>query len=216
MTPLVLLPLACLWMAASTTAHMFSLPPSKKTLTSQELLKRASNSSEEDNYYTMQDVLSAPLKREDPPVLYDDLPDEIKNKMVDNTDVKRINKLKSVARTNAFRRFKKSYEEEESTVEQLYTHMREIISVALGIPLEEVNLHDINMLLAKWRMLSRERVNRNEQNNDQHFFKSVKRHDAHPSGATPSAEMDHTEQMRERSGRGSFFIHPDYLLQLAL
>ncbi|GAB66156.1 hypothetical protein PCYB_083170 [Plasmodium cynomolgi strain B] len=218
MTPLLLLSLlACLWMAASTTAHKFSHPPSKKTLTSQTLLKRASNSDEEDNYYTMQDVLSVPLEREDPPVLYDDLPDKIKNKMVDNTDVQKINKLKFVSRTNAFKNFQKNYEKNESTVEQLYSHMREIISVALSIPVEEVNLHDINMLLSKWRMLSRERINQDEQNNDERYFKSVKRHGAHPSSVTPSTVMKHTKEMTDkRSSYGNFFIDPDYFLQLAL
>ncbi|KJP87113.1 hypothetical protein AK88_03281 [Plasmodium fragile] len=218
MTPVVVYLLGCLWMAVSITAHMFNHPPSKKTLTSQALLKRVSNSEEEDNYYTMHDVLNTPLKtEEDHPVLYDDLPDKIKNKMVDNNDVQKINKLKLVARTNAFMNFKKSYEKQESTLEQLYNHMREIISVALSIPLEEVNLHDINMLLAKWRMLSKERINPDEQNNDERYFKTVKRHGAQPSSITPSTIMNHTKGMKgERRGRGNFFIDPDYFLQLAL
>ncbi|ANQ07655.1 Uncharacterized protein PCOAH_00021190 [Plasmodium coatneyi] len=216
MTPLVVCLLACLWMAASTTAHMFSHPPSKKTLTSHPLLKRASNPEEEDNYYTMQDVLGVPLKREDHPILYDDLPDKMKNKMVDNTDVQKVNRLKFIARTNAFKNFQKNYQKKESTVEQLYNHMREIISVALSIPVEEVNLHDINMLLAKWRMLSRERINPDEQNNDERYFKSVKRHDTNPSSVTPSIVTKHTEEVRERNDRGNFFIDPDYFLQLVL
>ncbi|EUD67344.1 hypothetical protein C922_02050 [Plasmodium inui San Antonio 1] len=216
MTTLLLCLLACFWMAVSTTAHMFSHPPSKKTLTSQAHLKRASNSEEEDNYYIMQEVLSVPLKREDPPVLYDDLPDKIKNKMVDNTDVQKINRLKFLARTNAFKSFQKSYEKEKSTVEQLYSHMREIISVALSIPVEEVDLHDINMLLAKWRMLSKERFNQDEENNDERYFKSVKRHGVHPTTITPSTGMKHTKEMTEISGRGNSFIDPDYFLQLAL
>ncbi|CAA9987881.1 conserved Plasmodium protein, unknown function [Plasmodium knowlesi strain H] len=216
MNPLILCLFVCLWMAASTAAHMFMHSPSKRTITSHPLLERTPNTEEADNYYTMQNVLSVPLGREDHSVLYDDLPDKIKNKMVDNMEVQKINRLKFFARTKAFKNLQKNYEKKESNVEQLYNHMREIISVALSIPVREVNLHDINMLLAKWRMLSRERINLDEQNKDERYFKSVKRHGVHPSSVTPSTVMKNTQNMGERNGQGNLFIDPDYFLQLVL
>ncbi|GAW80643.1 hypothetical protein, conserved [Plasmodium gonderi] len=219
MTPMAFWLILSLCMYSSEAVYMSSEIPTEKILTSHTVLKRDISADEENNHYIMQDILSLPVenrKNKKKKIIYDDLSEQLKNQMIDKKDARKIKKLKLLTKSNEFQNLQKNYDKNKSNVKVLHDNVKQIISVALNIPLDEINLHDLNSLLTKWNILSRQKVTPNKENNDEYYRKTIKRHYVDPTSVTMPLEMTNLKEDKLKKQRRSFFINPDYMFELTI
>ncbi|SBS94527.1 hypothetical protein PMALA_043640 [Plasmodium malariae] len=172
------------------------------------------NIPDEENYYTHEDVyyVSGEVS---PPVDYNDISENYKKKMINFDDIEKINNLKNLNRTSTFQNMQKVYYENNTYNSQLNKSIKKILSIALNVPIHEIKLHDINMLLKKWRQVNKEKKNLTKTYNNEYYFKTVKMHDPHLNRAI---NTDRTAELATHTGVKNIynesFISADYLLQL--
>ncbi|VWU48856.1 conserved protein, unknown function [Hepatocystis sp. ex Piliocolobus tephrosceles] len=163
------------------------------------------NGSSEDIFYTMENVYYVPthknklnnnytFTRDESNMYYDNISDnnnygnkkkkENLNMMVDQNEINTINSLNKLNSTDTFEKLRSSYYNSNDFNEKnnLYEHIKQILSIALNIPLNEINLHDINMLLKKWKQINKQKnylhgePDDNQTDEHEQFLKVIKNH----------------------------------------
>ncbi|SBT76790.1 conserved Plasmodium protein, unknown function [Plasmodium ovale] len=131
-------------------------------------------------------------------------------------DVEKVNKLKELNNTSTFQKVRKTFYESKSNDTRLGKHVKEILSVALNIPVQEINIHDIELLLKRWRYINKGKKFANKGNNEEKYFKSVKKHGTYQTVTDQSkGEDDYMETVPpDNNENKAKFISITYLTEL--
>ncbi|CRG99775.1 conserved Plasmodium protein, unknown function [Plasmodium relictum] len=167
------------------------------------------NNYNEENYFNREDEYYV---REDGEKLInsEDLLENNRHNLIDYNDIEKINNLKSLKDTNIMQEFQKSYYKNDLNDRKLNKQIKEILSLALSIPVKDINLHDINLLLKKWRNISKTKKNSNKISNNEYYFKKIKNHNTHSNNnRDKSIELQRKEKKNQNN-----FITIDYLMGL--
>ncbi|CRG94279.1 conserved Plasmodium protein, unknown function [Plasmodium gallinaceum] len=165
----------------------------------------------EENYFNREDVyyITEDKKKS---TNYDDLSENTKNNLIDYNDIEKINNLKNLKISNSFQNLQKSYYENSLNDGKLNKQIKKILSLALNIPINEINLHDINLLLKKWRKINKIKNNSNKISNNDYYFKKIKKHKVYSSNNNKDKIIRLQTNSEEKNKNN--IINVDYLMEL--
>lgn len=193
-----------LWSFYSCTPVNKNFQDSKAT---EENIKDIKNEYTGENYFRKEDMLdltSANSKKDKESVTSGD---NKTNSFIYVDDIEKINSLKN---KGVLQKLQKIYSEEGFESQELLQHIKQIISDALHIPLHEIHLHDLNMLMSKWRNMNREKYNVKQLGLDESSDEDTKKqgNKSETSGDDLLVEMPGGEVQKDA------YVDVDYLLQL--
>lgn len=94
--------------------------------------------------------------------------------LMDKADFNTISALKN---KELLQNLKKTYYENDSENQKLIKHIKGILSRALHIPPKEVNLHDVNVLMHKWKIMNKNKQDINNVNSTHNIYhKEIQMH----------------------------------------
>lgn len=173
----------------------------------EENIKDIKNEYTGENYFSKEDVLdlkSAESKKDKEPVASGD---SETNSFIFVDDLEKINSLKN---KGVLQKLQKIYSEEGFESQELLQQIKKIISDALHIPLNEIHLHDLNMLMSKWRKINRAKYNVKHMGIDEPADEDTKKQGkkSQTSGGDLLVELPGGEVQK------GAYVDVDYLIQL--
>lgn len=150
------------------------------------------------------------------------------NMMVDENELNTITSLNKLNNTNAFEKIRSAYYDSnnDNSKENLYEHIKQILSIALNVSPKDINLHDLNMLLKKWKQINKRKMHlSHEEFNDDHnydnFLKGIKEHKAQRGDSMPNVLgklVIPKEQLigADETNNKKAFIDNNYLFELII
>lgn len=97
----------------------------------------------------------------------------VEDDLIDEEDFNKINVLNN---KELLQKLKKTYYENDLENEKLIKHIKGILSRALHIPPKEINLHDVNVLMNKWRIMNKNKQNMNDLKSNNKYHKEIQTH----------------------------------------
>lgn len=97
----------------------------------------------------------------------------VEEDLIDEIDFNKINVLTN---KELLQKLKKAYDEDDLENKKLIKHIKGILSRALHIPPKEINLHDVNVLMNKWRIMNKHKQNMIDLKSNNKYHKEIKTH----------------------------------------
>lgn len=94
--------------------------------------------------------------------------------LIDEIDFNKMNVLNN---KELLQNLKKTYNENDIENKKLIQHIKHILSKALHIPSKEINLHDINIIMKKWKIMNKNKQSINDINSNNKYHKDINSHE---------------------------------------
>lgn len=179
----------------------------QNTEATEENIKKIKNEYTGENYFSKEEVLdlkSANSEKDKERVTSGYIET---NSFIFVDDWEKINSLKN---KGVLQKLQKIYSEEGFESKELLQQMKKIISDALHIPLHEIHLHDLNMLMSKWRDINRAKYNVKQLGIDEPADEDIKKQ----GKKSETSESDLLVELPGGEVQKGAYVDVDYLIDL--